>query len=382
MSEYQYYEFQAIDRPLTLEEQQAVAQLSSRVRPHPRRAVFTYSFGGGLRRRAEDLLVDYYDALLYLANWGSRQLMFRFPRALVDVEAMQQYNVVTQEHPSDAIGVTTRGEYVILDIRLAEEEGFGWIEGEGLLDSVVGLRDAVLQQDYRLLYLAWLKGLTLADDMDEGAQEPPIPPGLRTLSPALESFIELVSLDEDLVQAAAEPSGVLDEGISDGDLRRAIVRLPAEERDAFLLRLARGEPHLSLALKQRLGVLGGASRGEPIRRRTAGALFEAAEALREGRRRECAAAAEARRVAELRALAGQEDEAWREADELIQRSQAKAYAEAVRLLKKLQDLAEYQGQQAAFEERLGQIRDRYSRRPALMRGFREAGLIGQEDIVQ
>ena len=36
MSEYQYYEFQAIDRPLTPKEQQAVAQLSSRVDPHPR----------------------------------------------------------------------------------------------------------------------------------------------------------------------------------------------------------------------------------------------------------------------------------------------------------------------------------------------------------
>jgi hypothetical protein len=29
MSEYQYYEFQAIDRPLTREEQEAVASLSS-----------------------------------------------------------------------------------------------------------------------------------------------------------------------------------------------------------------------------------------------------------------------------------------------------------------------------------------------------------------
>ena len=42
MSEYQYYEFQAIDRPLTPEEQEAVARLSSRVAPHPRRAVFVY----------------------------------------------------------------------------------------------------------------------------------------------------------------------------------------------------------------------------------------------------------------------------------------------------------------------------------------------------
>jgi hypothetical protein len=45
MSEYQYYEFQAIDRPLTEEEQQAVSQLSSRVDPHPWRAVFVYHWG-------------------------------------------------------------------------------------------------------------------------------------------------------------------------------------------------------------------------------------------------------------------------------------------------------------------------------------------------
>jgi hypothetical protein len=35
MSEYQYFEFQAIDRPLTAEEQETVARLSSRVHPHP-----------------------------------------------------------------------------------------------------------------------------------------------------------------------------------------------------------------------------------------------------------------------------------------------------------------------------------------------------------
>jgi hypothetical protein len=44
MSEYQYYEFQALDRPLTQEEQEAVASLSSRVDPHPRRAVFVYHY--------------------------------------------------------------------------------------------------------------------------------------------------------------------------------------------------------------------------------------------------------------------------------------------------------------------------------------------------
>lgn len=44
MSEYQYYEFQAIDRPLTIEEQRTVSNLSSRVDPHPRRAIFVYHY--------------------------------------------------------------------------------------------------------------------------------------------------------------------------------------------------------------------------------------------------------------------------------------------------------------------------------------------------
>ena len=184
--------------------------------------MFTYSFGGDLPRRAEDVLVDYYDAMLYMANWGSPQLMFRFPKALVDVETMQRYNVMTFEHPSDAISVYTQGEYVILDIQLDEEEGFSWIQGEGRLDSLVDLRDALLQRDYRLLYLVWLKGVTLADDVDREAQEPPIPPGLRTLSPALENFIELFGLDDDLIQVAAEPSGALDEAISEDDLTRQL----------------------------------------------------------------------------------------------------------------------------------------------------------------
>jgi hypothetical protein len=54
--------------------------------------------------------------------------------------------------------------------------------------------------------------------------------------------------------------------------------------------------------------------------------------------------------------------------------QAKPYAEAVRLLVKLRDLAEYQGEEAAFQQRLGRIYEQYSRRSALLRRLGEAGL--------
>jgi hypothetical protein len=381
MSEYQYYEFQAIDRPLTEEEQRAVAELSSRVEPHLRRAVFTYSFGGGLRRRPKELVVDYYDAMLHLANWGSRQLMFRFPKALVDVAEMQQYEVVTHEYPSDAVDVYTEGEYAILDIQLHEEGGLGWIEGEGWLDSLVSLRDAILQRDYRLLYLAWLKGVTLEFDVDEQSLEPPVPPGLQTLALTLETFIELFDLDEDLIQVAAERSGELDKTVSEDDLRRTIERLAPEERDRFLLRLARGEPHLTLALNRRLSALAGldSKPGEAAPRRTVGELFAAAEAQRERRRQEQKARAEARRIAEFKALAGREDETWHEVDALIQKSQAKPYDQAVQLLIKLRDLARYQDCDIVFEGHMRQLCDLYSRRSALMRRLRQADLVPVEE---
>jgi hypothetical protein len=52
---------------LTPEEQEAVAGLSSRVHPHPRRAVFVYHWSS-FRGSAEDTLARYYDAMLYVVN--------------------------------------------------------------------------------------------------------------------------------------------------------------------------------------------------------------------------------------------------------------------------------------------------------------------------
>ena len=106
MSEYQYYEFQIIDRPLTKAEQQAVSLLSSRVQLSSTRAIFTYSYGD-FRGDPKELLVQYFDAMFYMANWGTLQLMFRFPKALIDVERMQKYCVEYQIVVSESINFVT-----------------------------------------------------------------------------------------------------------------------------------------------------------------------------------------------------------------------------------------------------------------------------------
>ena len=277
MSEYQYYEFQAIDRPLTEEEQAAVSQLSSRVDPHPWRATFVYHWSD-FPARAEEILARYYDAMLYMANWGSRQLMFRFPQALIDIEGVKTYcrPYIIEEY----VSFSTVGEHVVLSIEFNDEEANDWIEGEEWLASLVQLRDDILRGDYRVLYLAWLKVLDVEDVLDS-VTEPPVPSGLKELSPALRDFVTFFDVDEDLVEVAAQESGQ-SETASEDDLRRAIALLSDDEREAFLLRLARGEPQLPITFKRRLDQLLGSPRRPGVRpRRSVGQLLAAAEEERE-----------------------------------------------------------------------------------------------------
>ena len=70
-----------------------------------------------------------------------------------------------------------------------------------------GIAD-LLEGDFRLLYLAWLKAMTMYgdpyadegydnDDTDVAAydREPPVPPGLKKLSPPLQNFVQVFEID-------------------------------------------------------------------------------------------------------------------------------------------------------------------------------------------
>ena len=81
MSEYQYYEFQALDRPLTASEQAYISSLPSRVHLSATNAIFTYSYGD-FRGEPKEVLEKCFDIMLYMANWGTRQLMLRFPKTV------------------------------------------------------------------------------------------------------------------------------------------------------------------------------------------------------------------------------------------------------------------------------------------------------------
>jgi len=365
MSEYQYYEFQAVDRPLTGEEQRAVSRLSSRVEPHPRRAIFVYNWGD-FSANPREVLVKYYDAMFYVANWGTTRLMFRFPKELIDIRQLEPYC------RNDYISCQTVGDYVVLDMTHSEEEGyFDWVEGEGTLDGLLPLRDDLMRQDYRTLYLAWLAGID-SWEVAEETVEPPVPPGLKELTPPLRRLVEAFHLDEALVKAAAEASPGRQQP-APLDLRERIAELPRETCDEWLLRLAQGEePHLSLSLRR---LLEPERNGEPVtrKRRTVGQLLALAGAEQERLRQQAEAEAEARRIRELEALASKAGDTWTFARQLLQQGYSH-YDEVVELLGKLHDLAIHQGTEEEFEARMQEIRTTYSTRKTLLQRMDRAGL--------
>ena len=362
MSEYQYYEFQALDRPLTPAEQKAVSRLSSRVDPHPTRAVFVYNYRD-FPGSAEETLARYYDALFYIANWGSVQLAFRFPKSLLDVTQIAPYCV------EDYLRCEEVDDYLLLSFERHDDPPDEWVEGEGYLAGFIPLRQAILSGDYRVLYLAWLLGATDEYALEDDAPEPPVPDGLQSLTAPLESFKDLFGGDDHMLRVAAAGSRPLKKTPTP-DLAQAIAALSPQEQQEWLLRLAQGEANLSLQFNRRLPLSRPASQRAAAR--TVGELREKAEAIRQEETARRRAAAAAKRAQEMEALAQQADAIWRSIHQLIEQKQARAYDEAVTQIRKLQQLAAYQGKTDEFQARINGLYTQYSRRPGFTDRLRNA----------
>ena len=143
MSEYQYYEWQAIDRPLTAAERAAVDKLSSHIEVSATHATVEYNYGD-FKHDPEQVLARYFDAFLYFANWGNPRLAFRLPKNLVDAERLQPYLW------TECAELKTVGDHCILSFSTPEQDEPDWETNEGELGTLAPLRRDILQGDLRV----------------------------------------------------------------------------------------------------------------------------------------------------------------------------------------------------------------------------------------
>jgi hypothetical protein len=366
MSEYQYYEFQAIDRPLSEADRQALRDLSTRARITATSFTNSYEWGN-FKGDPAKLMERWFDLHLYMANWGSRRLMIRLPARLVDRHLL---NAFLDE--VDCATLSVSGENLIVDISCDEVESEDWDDGSGRLAALAPLRAEVLAGDLRLFYLLWLTAVQ-AEVFEAGQPEPM--PGIGPMSASLEAFAEFFGIDSDLVQAAAERSaGAMASTSSEEAVRGIISAMTDTDKTAMLSRLFNGDPYVGAELRAKVRdrIASGAD-ATPISARTVGELRARANAI--GLAREEAAAeklaaehkrrvqeAEKARQARLLAITRRGEGVWREVEAEIERRNATGYDRAVGLLLDLRAVAEERGAMLDFDKRLRSIRERHARK--------------------
>ena len=379
MSEYQYYEFQAIDRPLTAKEMSELRSYSTRARITPTSFVNDYSFGS-FKGDEDAWMEKYFDAFLHLANWGTHVLKLRLPARLLDPATAKAYC------GGDSAFVREKSGKVVLSFVSQDEEGGDWVEGEGHLSSMISVRAELARGDLRALYLGWLLRAQLGE-LEDDDTEPPVPPGLGQPSASLESLVEFLRIDGDLLRVAAEASPPLgDAGIDRNEVLAWIDKLPTKEKDELITSLVVDVDHAQIAelLQRFLKERSSGNVDPPTIGRTVGHLLQAAEAFATERKRieaEKRAMEKARRGREaaiarekhLDSLVGREAKLWTEVDGLVATKQPKNYDQAVRLLVDLRDLAA-RGKGSDFGLRIEALRQAQARKPSFVERLRKAGL--------
>jgi hypothetical protein len=284
MSEYQYYEFLAVDRPLDERQQAEVRALSTRAKITATSFTNEYHWGN-FRGDPRKMMERYYDAHLYVTNWGTHQVMLRLPRTLLSLEVAEQYCI------DPHVVAWACGEHLILDLTSEDESG-DWVEGaEDSLSAIVGVRAELAAGDLRPLYLAWLAAYgTWERDEDafgydeEDELEPPVPGGLGVLTAPQRALADFLRLDADLLTIAAQASPPRAETQDDPrKLARWIKDLPPSDKDTLLHRVAQGQgAQVQMELRRRFRG-GPDTTGDSRPRRTVGELLDGAAKARHER---------------------------------------------------------------------------------------------------
>lgn len=356
MSEYQYYEFLAIDRILDAAARDELRAMSSRARITATSFTNHYEWGD-FRGDPLQLMQRWFDLHVYVANWGARRLMIRLPK-----QALDPADVAPLLKGIAEVQLKVYGDDVIVDINLYELESEDGDDGLHWMAALAPLRSDLLAGDRRLFYLIWLMAVG-GDLVPDDAREPMS--GIGPLNAALTSFAEFLMVDPDLLTAAAEQKAPLIIPTSD-EIRAAIEAVPDVEKVDLLLRVSQGDAHVVAELRRRLPKVVAASGPQ----RTAGALRARAKELedareqaeareREAARRRQAEQDEKARQVRIKALARRGDAAWDEVESEIERRNAPGYDRAAALIADLRGLALQTKQTAAFDQRVARIRARH-----------------------
>jgi hypothetical protein len=373
MSEYQYYEFQTVDQPLSEKQLRELRAYSTRATITSTRFVNSYNWGG-LKADPRKWMEKHFDAFVYVANWGTRELMFRFPLRWVDRHLIEQFCV------GEFATTWIKNDAIVIRLTSQNEEGDSWDDdGSDWLSSLIPLRDDIARGDHRALYLAWLASVQNGE-LSESDLEPFLPSGLNELTPSLKALIEFLRLDEDLVEAASTSSPKLKE--LETEFENWIETLPEKETNKWLLRFTSDQAsRIRFDLIKHYQDSNPKKEGQKTSFRDVQALMTLSSTVRQRRHREKEAELEREKLRHqrernmyLNQLSKRKLSSWQKIESLLQTKKQSDYDAAVQLLKDLRDVAKRDDHIDEITEKIQELRKKYRTRSAFHRRLTLAGL--------
>ena len=195
MSEFQYYEFVAVDRPLSASVQKQLRASTSRATITSTRLVNTYEWGD-FKGDPQQLVGKYFDAFLYYANWGTRRLMLRIPSARLESKVVKKYCHIRfgrARRVASVASVTATGANLVIDLWSENEAGEEEDPEPGLLSALVPIRNELMAGDYRALELAWRLRVQAGEIRSE-AESSRVLRGPRRLTGSQRALVEFLRI--------------------------------------------------------------------------------------------------------------------------------------------------------------------------------------------
>lgn len=379
MSEYQYLEFLAVDRPLSEREMDHLRAISSRAQITPVSFVNEYNWGG-LKADPRNFMRHFFDVHVFLANWGDAIFMVRLPRDAVDQKTLKAF--CTSPH----LEFEKLAEHWLLTWSLGETEDYdrvGYVEGTGWMARLAPLREELMRGDLRSLYIGWLRAIT-NEDADQDALEPMALQGLGQLTAAQQALAEFLEVDIDLLAGVGGGSQTNPpETADDATLDAWLDGLPKTEVRGYLRQMLDGQgASAERALKRRHAAWQAQFAQTPERvRRCVAELWQLAEQatglrlIEEAKaRRQAEAERKKQRDAWLARLSADFPRAWKAAHDEAGKGHAHAYDAACRQLVDLRDAYSQHATLAIFQKEFQKFMTEHLRRRALVQRLVKAGL--------
>jgi len=229
MSEYKYYEFIAIDRPMTEDEMAELRALSTRADITPVSFTNEYNWGN-FKGNPDKLMQRYFDAHVYVANWMTAIFALRLP---IEVLPKETAKAMAVRYNLDFRATKT---HWVITWTLEESENYGRFameDGRGWMARLAPLRDELLPA-------------VTGEMMDNDEVEPISICGLGSLTAAQQALAEFLEVDLDLLAGAGmgNPAAQSEE-LSEKDMDRWIDALPRNEVKVVLKQLMEGKGQLA-----------------------------------------------------------------------------------------------------------------------------------------